>query len=112
LVSGVVILSTPLMNHRVGHKSIKLNNGIFPLEFSKPNEELLSSMEINGKGGTTLILLILIFYQTTLVEKEKALEISMRKKLKHLEADLALAKETLMSRNNLPSSSMVIANSE
>jgi hypothetical protein len=47
------------------------------------------------------------FYQTTLVEKENALEI-LRKKLKHLAADLALAKETLMSMKKLSSSSMVI----
>ena len=100
-------LSTPFMNHRVGHKIIKLNKGVFPLEFSKPNDELLSSMGINGKGWTTLIFLILIFYSTTLVEKENTLEI-FKKELKHLEADLALAKETLMSRNKLSSSSMVI----
>ncbi len=29
-------LSTPFMNHRVGHKILKLNNGISPLKFSKP----------------------------------------------------------------------------
>ncbi len=36
-------LSTPFVNHRVGHKILKLNKGVLPLELSKP------SMVINGK---------------------------------------------------------------